>query len=170
VKSLLRILLAVLLAAAPLACAKRETAGPEKASAPSANAKRYDLRGVIRAVDAGKREVTVEHEKIPGYMDAMTMKFPVRDDPQVFEILRPGDRLEAKLVVDEEDYWIESVLTKGFVPTSASGTPFSRTCTARTPPPGTASNGRRRARPCWRTSTTDRQSARACSPQVARPR
>lgn len=119
----LRVVLALFLAVTAVACAKRETAVPEPASAPSASAKRYDLRGVIRAVDAEKREVTVEHEEIAGYMDAMTMKFPVRDDPQVFEILRPGDRLEAKLVVDEGDYWIESVLTKGFVPTSAGGTP-----------------------------------------------
>lgn len=122
-KSPLRAALALLLAVLPLACSKRETPGPAKASAPSASAQRYDLRGIIRGVDVKKREVTVEHEDIPGYMDAMTMSFPVRDDPQVFEILRAGDRLEAKLVVDEGDYWLEQVLTKGFVPTSASGTP-----------------------------------------------
>src|SRR5688572_11242469 len=56
-------------------------------------------------------------------MDAMTMSFPVRDDPQVFEILRAGDRLEAKLVVDDGDYWLEKVLTKGFVATTEAGTP-----------------------------------------------
>ena len=43
------------------------------------------------------------------------MSFPVHDDPQVFEILHPGDRLEAKLVVDGENYWLEQILTKGFV-------------------------------------------------------
>jgi protein SCO1/2 len=122
VKSPLRVALALFLAVVPIACGKRDAAVPAKASAPSANAKRYDLRGVIRGVDAQKREVTVEHQKIPGYMDAMTMSFPVRDDPQVFEILRAGDRIEAKLVVDEGDYWLEQILTKGFVP-SASGTP-----------------------------------------------
>jgi len=123
VKSPLRAALALFLAVLPLGCSKRETAGPVKGSAPSASAQRYDLRGIIRGVDAEKREVTVEHEEIPGYMDAMTMSFPVRDDPQVFEILRAGDRLEAKLVVDEGDYWLEHVLTKGFVTSSASGTP-----------------------------------------------
>src|SRR5688572_33052935 len=56
-------------------------------------------------------------------MDAMTMSFPVRDDPQVFEILRAGDRLEAKLVVDDGDYWLEKVLPKGFVATTGAGTP-----------------------------------------------
>lgn len=118
----LRAGLAVLLALLPLACSKRDTAAPAKTTAASATAKRYDLRGIIRGVDVAKREVTVDHEEIAGYMDAMTMSFPVRDDPQVFEILRAGDRLEAKLVVDEGDYWLEQILTKGFV-ASTSGTP-----------------------------------------------
>ncbi|MEO8348001.1 MAG: SCO family protein [Acidobacteriota bacterium] len=119
----LRAVLALFLAVLPLGCARREAAVPVKGSAPSASAQRYDVRGIIRGVDTAKREVTVEHEEIAGYMDAMTMTFPLRDDPQVFEILRVGDRLEAKLVVDDGDYWLEQVLTKGFVPTSASGTP-----------------------------------------------
>ena len=122
-KSPLRPALALFLAVLPLACTKRETAATAKSPSASATAQRYELRGIIREVDAAKREVTVEHEEIPGYMDAMTMSFSVRDDPQVFEILRAGDRLEAKLVVDDGDYWIEQVLTKGFVSTPASGTP-----------------------------------------------
>ncbi len=122
-KSPLGASLALLLAVLPLGCSKREGTAPAKPAPPSASAERYDVRGIIRGVDAEKREVTLEHEEIPGYMDAMTMSFSVRDDPQVFDILRAGDRLEAKLVVDEGDYWLEQVLTKGFVPTSASGTP-----------------------------------------------
>ena len=114
-KSPLRAVLAVSLTLLPLACSRRETAAPADTAAPSATAQRYDVRGIIRGVDAAKREVTVDHEEIPGYMDAMTMSFPVRDDPQVFEILRTGDRLEAKLVVDDGDYWLEKILTKGFV-------------------------------------------------------
>jgi len=123
VKSPLRAVLLLLLVVPLLVCSKRETAGTAKAPAPSTTAQRYDVRGIIRGVDAAKREVTVEHEEIPGYMDAMTMSFPVRDDPQVFEILRAGDRLEAKLVVDDGDYWLEKVLTKGFVATTEAGTP-----------------------------------------------
>jgi protein SCO1/2 len=57
-------------------------------------------------------------------MSAMTMTFPVRDDPKVIEFLRPGDRIEARLVVDGSTYFLEEVLTKGFVPTP---TPFGGT-------------------------------------------
>jgi len=128
----LRLALGLLVLLAPLACAKRATSAPDKPAAASAQAKRYPFRGIVRGVDRSKREVTVEHDAVPGFMDAMTMSFPVRDDPQVFEILHEGDRLEAKLVVDGADYWLEEILTKGFVPTSsAAGT---------TPPsPGAAS-------------------------------
>jgi protein SCO1/2 len=83
----------------------------------SASAKRYTLKGVITAVDLSRPAITVAHEEIPGYMEAMTMSFPVRDDPKVVALLRPGDRIEARLVVDGSTYFLENVLTKGFVPT-----------------------------------------------------
>jgi len=85
------------------------------------DAKRYELKGIITAVDPARVQITVQHEAIPGYMAAMTMPFPIRDDPKVIAFLRPGDRIEATLVVDGETYFLERVLTKGFVPTP---TPF----------------------------------------------
>jgi len=115
---------------AAVSCRGREQTVPENApkrpaiAAPpkaSANAKRYPLKGVITAVDAGKSELTVSHEAIPDFMAAMTMAFPVRDDPGVVSILRPGDRIEATLVVDGPKFWLEQVLTKGFVPTPSGG-------------------------------------------------
>ena len=84
---------------------------------PSASAKRYPLKGVVMTVVASKPEIVVRHEEIPGFMAAMTMPFPVRDDPKVVGLLRPGDRIEATLVVDDGNYFLEEILTKGFVPT-----------------------------------------------------
>jgi protein SCO1 len=93
----------------------------------SASAKRYPLKGVITAVDASKPAITVAHEEIPGFMAAMTMPFPVRDDPKVVALLRPGDRIEATLVVDGAVYFLENVLTRGFVPTpTPSGSSSAR--------------------------------------------
>jgi protein SCO1/2 len=93
----------------------------EKPAPVGPDAKRYPLRGVITAVDPARAKITVDHEEIPGYMSAMTMAFPIRDDPKVIAFLRPGDRIEATLVVDGSTYFLEQVLTKGFVPTP---TPF----------------------------------------------
>lgn len=81
---------------------------------------RFALRGIVKEVDRAGSEVTVEHETIPGYMQGMTMPFPVRDDPKVVQILRPGDRIEATLVVDGGNFWLEKILTKGFVGTPAA--------------------------------------------------
>ena len=90
----------------------------------SPDAKRYELKGVVIEVDPAGKKVKVQHEEIPGFMSAMTMTFPVRDDPKVVEFLRPGDRIEARLVVDGSTYFLEEVLTKGFIPTP---TPFGGT-------------------------------------------
>jgi len=94
VKSRLAAAFGLLVLLAPLACAKRTTTTPGKPAAASAQAKRYPFRGIVRGVDREKREISVEHDAVPGFMDAMTMSFPVRDDPQVFEILHVGDRVE----------------------------------------------------------------------------
>jgi protein SCO1/2 len=137
VKSRLAAILALVVLVASAACAKRSTSAPGQPVAASPEAKRYALRGVVREVEAEKREITVDHETVPGFMEAMTMSFPVRDDPQVFEILHPGDRLEAKLVVDGENYWLEQILTKGFVatPSAAAGSPATGSPAVVTPQP-----------------------------------
>ncbi len=136
-KSPLVAILALAVLVAPAACGKRSTSAPGQPVAESSKAKRYVLRGVVREVEAEKREITVDHENVPGFMEAMTMSFPVRDDPQVFEILHPGDRLEAKLVVDGENYWLEQILTKGFVatPSAAAGAPATGAPAVVTPQP-----------------------------------
>ena len=105
----------------PEGAASRPAIAVETPAAVGADAKRYPLKGVITAVDPARARITVDHEEIPGYMSAMTMAFPIRDDPKVIAFLRPGDRIEATLVVDGSTYFLEQVLTKGFVPTP---TPF----------------------------------------------
>ena len=55
--------------------------------------------GVVVALDATKGRVKIQHEKIDGYMDAMTMWFDVKDS-KLLEGLAPNDRVE--FVVTEE--------------------------------------------------------------------
>jgi protein SCO1/2 len=117
-------------AAAGIACRARESAvpagaptrGPFPVSAPvSANAKKSPLKGVITQVDAAKSSITVTHEVVEGVLAAGTTPFAVRDDPKVVALLRPGDRIEAVLVVDGDTRFLEEILTKGFVPTPPAG-------------------------------------------------
>ncbi len=51
----------------------------------------------------------MRHEEIPGYMDAMTMPFSVAE-PKMLAELRPGDEIEAKLVVGEKSSRLEGIV------------------------------------------------------------
>ena len=77
------------------ACQKAETT----ATNASANAKHYPFRGKIISVDKANKKASIEHEKIEGFMDAMTMDFPIKDD-WVWDELLPGSEIRAELVVD----------------------------------------------------------------------
>ena len=77
----------------------------------SASARTFPIAGVVQAVGADGR-VTVAHEEIPGFMDAMTMSFAVKE-PWVAKVAAPGDRLTGTLVVDAARSWIQGTsLTK----------------------------------------------------------
>ena len=68
--------------------------------------KRYDLKGKVVAVDKDHRQVTLAHERIPGFMDAMTMSFNVHDE-WAMNALAPGQTVEATLVIAGHQSWIE---------------------------------------------------------------
>lgn len=84
-------------------------AGKDDSASP--NAKRYDLKGKVVAVDKEDHRVSIDHEEIQGYMDAMAMPFAVRkNDYWALDVLKPGDQVTATLVVDEGLTWIENIV------------------------------------------------------------
>ena len=85
------------------ACQKTETAPVQNASA---DAKHFPFKGTVVSVDKAKKTATLKHDEIPGYMDAMTMAFPIKDD-WVWEDLSPGADIQADLVVDKDNFWLE---------------------------------------------------------------
>ncbi|HEY0004608.1 MAG TPA: SCO family protein [Pyrinomonadaceae bacterium] len=70
---------------------------------------RYDFKGKVVAVDKATRRITVAHDEIKGYMDAMTMPFALKDE-WAFDVLAPGDQIGATLVVDDTSSWLEEVV------------------------------------------------------------
>ncbi len=74
----------------------------------SADAKHYPFKGKIVSVDKAKKTATVTHQKIPGFMDAMTMPFPIKDD-WVWDDLAKDSEIQADLVVDKDGYWLEKI-------------------------------------------------------------
>jgi protein SCO1/2 len=72
---------------------------------------RYDLKGKVVAVDKAGKRVTVDHEAIPGFMGAMTMAYPVKDE-HLLDNLAAGDQVTAKVVANGADYWLEDIAKK----------------------------------------------------------
>lgn len=84
-----------------------------------ADAKRYDLKGKVVRADLTARKVTLAHDAIPDYMDAMTMEFPVKEQWAI-EQMGAGDTVQATLVVDGARSWIETpAITKGITAANA---------------------------------------------------
>jgi Cu/Ag efflux protein CusF len=61
-----------------------------------AQEKIYDVKGKVVAVDLEKKEVTLDHEEIPGHMTAMKMPFPV-ENANLLEGIKAGDQVHGKL-------------------------------------------------------------------------
>lgn len=87
-----------------LACADREK--PQPLSEPGE--KLYTLRAVILSRDGDDNTLRVDHETIPGFMPAMVMDYKVRG-VDVAKLPPDKSRIEAKLHVTEQAYWLTDV-------------------------------------------------------------
>ena len=72
----------------------------------------YVGHGTVESVDREARQVVIEHEAIPGLMDAMTMSFDV-PDPDVLDRLAPGRKIEFDLEVSERSFRIVGARAQG---------------------------------------------------------
>ncbi len=66
----------------------------------------HPARGLVLKVDRDASTLTISHESIPGYMDAMVMPFTVRDPKQMAEV-RPGDRIAFRVNARSRRSWID---------------------------------------------------------------
>ena len=82
------------------------------ASTPESNAPptEYPLVGEIVSVDRAAKKATIKHEKIEGYMAAMTMSYPIPDQADLDKI-KEGDQITATVYDSEADarYWIGKI-------------------------------------------------------------
>ena len=67
--------------------------------------KTFPIQGKIVSVDAAKGSILLDHQAVPGFMDAMTMTYKLKN-PSIVSELHPGDRITAKLLVRKvgDDY------------------------------------------------------------------
>src|SRR4029453_8757888 len=100
IQRVIRVFLVIAIASTwPVACRPRAT-GPEE---------RYSLKGKVVNVDKRGSVVTIAHEPISGYMEAMTMPFKLKD-PSLLDVMTDGDRVQATLVVAGARSWLEDVV------------------------------------------------------------
>ena len=86
------------------------TAAPARTQQAQPQPQRYDLKGTVVAIDKPGRKLTVDHEAIPGFMSAMTMPYPVKDE-HLLDNLSPGDHITAKVVSAGGEFWLENIAT-----------------------------------------------------------
>jgi len=61
-----------------------------QANAPKA----HEFHGKVTEVNADSKSLTVQHDAVPGWMDAMTMSYPV-DKEAVLKEIHTGDQIAA---------------------------------------------------------------------------
>lgn len=71
-------------------------------------AETHAISGLVLVVDAAHRSMTVSCNSVPGYMDAMTMPFGVRES-KVLDGIKPGTTIDFKLVVDGDSSYAENI-------------------------------------------------------------
>jgi protein SCO1 len=98
------------------ACGSKRSAPTSTSNTPvaSSSAKRYEVKGKVVSVDKANHKVTIAHEEIKGYMEAMTMPFTLLNE-DVYSELKPGSQILATLVVDEGRSWLEDPVVSNVV-------------------------------------------------------
>lgn len=91
-RQLLRSALLVLAAIVTVACGGRH----------------YEVRGLVLKVDSDARTVTVSHEPIAGFMDAMVMPFTASNGEELGDV-GPGDRIAFRLRVRDDGTSIDRI-------------------------------------------------------------
>jgi protein SCO1 len=84
---------------------------PAESVSSNSAAKRYEFKGKVVSIDKAAKRATIDHDAIPGFMEAMTMEFPIHED-WVWDELHPGSEIRAELVVDnsaKDPYWLEKI-------------------------------------------------------------
>lgn len=75
------------------------------ADQPEPGVKEYDVTGKVTSVNIESETIKLDHEDIPGLMQAMEMDFKV-EDPQVLKGMSNGDQVNGRLQVKSGEYII----------------------------------------------------------------
>jgi protein SCO1/2 len=69
---------------------------------------RYSVKGLVLKLDPAHNTMVVSADAIPGFMEAMTMPYSVRDAKEL-EGLKPGNLIDFTLVVEKDSSYSEAI-------------------------------------------------------------
>ena len=70
--------------------------------------RQFQLRGTVVRLDPTTNLASIQGEKIGGWMEAMTMEYPVRSAEE-YKALRKGEKITATVNLTNEGYWLSNV-------------------------------------------------------------
>jgi len=70
--------------------------------------KQYAMHGEVLRLDPQGKIAAIKAGKIGDWMEAMTMEYPVKEQPE-FDKLHIGDKIDATVYVQGNSYWIGGV-------------------------------------------------------------
>jgi protein SCO1/2 len=68
----------------------------------------HHLRGQVVALEPASSLITIAHEKIPNFMEAMTMPFSVKDSA-LFRGVEVGDSVLGVVAIRKPEIWLDSL-------------------------------------------------------------
>ncbi len=68
----------------------------------------FEGTGIVKNITPSKSHIIIEHEAIPGFMNAMTMPFRI-EDQAVLEGVARGDRINFVLTVAGNDVYVSAI-------------------------------------------------------------
>jgi protein SCO1/2 len=95
--------LAIVCSAVMIACGSRS------------NERTFAVQGQVVALTPDRGEATIKHGDIKGLMPAMTMPYKIRDKAEL-DAVKPGDLIDATLVIAENDAYLKNVKRVGEAP------------------------------------------------------
>lgn len=91
----------------PAACNPQEA--PTEAEAVETTT--YPITGTIVSRIEAKNQLRTDHDEIPGFMEAMTMNYEVRE-ANLAELPANGSRFRATLHASDDGYWLTDVVAE----------------------------------------------------------
>jgi protein SCO1/2 len=104
-----RLFCAAAVACLLLAGGCRKTTPQAAQTASDAGAKHYPVRGKIVTVDPQHGEIILDAAAIPGYMEAMTMPYKLKN-PSIISELHPGDSITATLIATDDSDLLDQIV------------------------------------------------------------